>query len=143
MTDWKDSIGKITKIIAAIGGLLAAIWLVWDNFQKIWKNIIIPFWQKLLKPLLKIVVFVLSLALPNGLIIGLLFRHVAFFYWKKNSLEFMVANPTVFLQLIILQTVLVSVYSFLWAIFLYPKLRTYLFHKPNKEQKTTISGGAE
>jgi hypothetical protein len=85
MADWKDSIGKITAILTGIGGLLAAIWLVWDNFQKIWTNILIPFWRKLLKPFLKIVTITLSLALLNGLLIGFLFHGLHFFTGKERA----------------------------------------------------------
>jgi hypothetical protein len=125
--DWKNSIGEITAIVVGIGGLLAAIWFAWGKWEKIWKNILNPLWKKMIKPILKFMIVAITLVVPNGLIIGFLLYRVALFYWEIRRVDFIITNQAVFIQLVALQTVLVSLYSYLWFILFFSKLRDWLF----------------
>ena len=83
-----------------------------------------PVWNKA-KPFVKVVTAVATLVVPNALIIGFLLRWVATYYFEAGSLDFLITNSRVFLQLVAWQAGLVSLYSFLWAIFVYPWIRTW------------------
>lgn len=145
MTDWENSIGKLTAILGGVGALIVAILYVWKNGKKLWKEILKPSWQIAIKPFLKFVFVALTLIIPNGFFIGYLFYRVAFFYWKLQSLDFIITNQTVFIQLVSLQTILVSLYSFLWSKFIFPKFIDWFYgHKKVDEQQNTnitFSGG--
>ena len=120
-----DTIKAIVTGAAAVVGLLTAILALIGKLR----NIVVPVWKKLLMPSLKVFVAPATLIIPNGLIIGLLMHRVAIFYFEAGSLDFVITNSRVFLSLVGWQTFLVSLYSFLWTILVYPRVRRWFVKK--------------
>jgi hypothetical protein len=113
-----DSVIKIVTSAGAVVGLLIGILTLFSITRKfLWS-----LWQRL-KPALRVIVAAASLILPNALIVGLIMHQVAIYYFEAGSLDLIVTNSTLFLSLVSTQACLVSLYSFLWGIFVYPKLR--------------------
>jgi hypothetical protein len=98
---------------------------VFGELRKFWQNTIKPTWRKTAKPFLKVVIAAATLIIPNGFFIAFWMHRVASDYLEIGSIDFVITNPRVFFQLVGLQTGCVSLYSFLWAIVLYPRLRTW------------------
>jgi hypothetical protein len=125
MADMNKNLQYLTAIILSLGSLFAAVgfaWRYWAQFRKA----VQPLWNRILKPFLKFVLTLATLVVPMGLIIGIIFYEIALFYWKKQSMDFIITNQTVFSELIILQTVFVSIYAFIWFTLILPRLRTWL-----------------
>lgn len=111
-------------------GLLAAL-LVFLSKPEVW-NSFLKIWNKIIKPSVKVVVAPATLVIPNGFIIGFLMYRIAIYYFEAGSLEFVITNSRVFVQLVGAQACLVSLYSFIWAIFIYPRIRTwFISDKPS------------
>jgi hypothetical protein len=128
----EDVTASWTKWLPLIGGTLGAIGLFLEIIGKLRpflealrRRVLRPLWKGPVKPITKLVVATASLLIPNGFLIGFLTFNVASYYFEAGSVDYIVTNPAVFWQLLAWQTALVSLYSFLWAILLYPKLKTW------------------
>lgn len=132
-----DTFRTILPWAATILGLLTAILVFLGKLRETWNNFLEPLWKKVLRPLLKVVVAAATLILPNALIIGFLMHRVATYYFEAGSLDFVITNTRVFLTLIAWQTGLVSLYSFLWTILVYPRIRSWFI--PWRPKAITIS----
>jgi hypothetical protein len=120
-----ETIKAIVTWAGAVVGLVTAILGLLGKLPKIWRNFVLPLWKKLLRPSLKVVVAPATLIIPNGLIIGLLMYRVAIYYFEAGSLDFVITNSRVFLSLVGWQTFLVSLYSFMWTVLVFPRVRRW------------------
>lgn len=116
-----ETIKSIVTWGGAVVGLLAAVLALVGGLGKIVK----PLWKRVLRPSLKVVGAPASLIVPNLLIIGFLTHKVATYYFEAGSLEFVITNSRVFYSLVGWQALLVSLYSFLWTLFVYPRVRRW------------------
>ncbi len=112
---------KIVASASVIVGLLVGILTIF----KVTRNFLASLWRRL-KPRMKLVLAAASLVLPNALIVGLLLYRVAIYYFKAGSLDLIVTNSVLFVCLVGAQACAVSLYSFLWAIFVYPRIRIWI-----------------
>jgi hypothetical protein len=114
---------NIVDLLTAFSGILATIAAIitssiviakkWQIFVNIAKN------SLLYKTLLKAVgylLFFLSLAVPNGLMTWFMFYQVG-----RSPLQ--ILEPVIFFSVILQTTAFVSIYSFLWGVWLVPLLR--------------------
>lgn len=85
----------------------------------------VSLWQRL-KPTIKLLLAEASLVLPNALIVGLIMHQVAIYYFDAGNLDLIVTNSTLFLSLVAAQACLVSLYSFLWGIFVYQRIHSWM-----------------
>lgn len=74
--------------------------------------------------------FLLTLIIPDGLIIGGLTYWVALKYYEGGSLEYILTRPAVYVQLAALQAVAVFVFSYVWMLLFQPWLRRRLGAPP-------------
>lgn len=134
------SISEITLYVVGLTALLAAIRGFWEQLRKVFKQIIKPLWIKAIKPYGKLCVAFASLFVPNGLFIGGLLFLVARYYWEADSLDMILTDRSLFLKLIAAQALLVSLYSCIWGIWLYPKMRDWfvVFKSEATEQPATV-----
>jgi hypothetical protein len=121
----EDSIKRITALVGVIVALLTTVLLLFDKTAEVWQRIIKPAWFKIMKPFLKFTIASATLVLPNAFMIGFPYYSLARFYWEIGSIDYIITNQIVFVGLITLQTVLVSLYSLLWGVFLYPRVRAW------------------
>ena len=112
---------KIVASASVIVGLLVGVLTIF----KVTRDFLAWLWQRL-KPALKLVLAAASLVLPNALIVGLLLYRVAIYYFEAGSLDLIVTNSVLFVCLVGAQACAVSLYSFLWAIFVYPRIRIWI-----------------
>lgn len=106
MNNLEDLLGKIKFL----GSILGAIVVLLGYLAHI---------CKFLKPLLALIVFLGTIIIPNGLLVWL-WLYVA----GMNSNR--IGETRVFLSLITQLTAAVSVYTFCWGKWLYPKLNPWL-----------------
>ena len=123
----------ITLIGAALGVVVVALQIM-DRLvpflRWIHSRIVNPVWNGPLKPLVKLFIAIASIVIPNGLFIGFWTFYIGDYYYQMGMADYIVTNPAVFWQLLAWQTALVSIYSFLWAIFLFPKVKAwFVFRK--------------
>lgn len=111
----------IVTSAGAVVGLLIGILTIF----KATRDPLASLWQRL-KPAMKFLLAAASLVLPNALIVGLLTHQVALYYFDAGSLDLIVTDRSLFLSLVGAQACLVSLYSFLWAIFVYPRMRQWI-----------------
>jgi hypothetical protein len=116
-----DSLKQFVTWTSATVALLGGIMALFKETRRFLKWI----WLQL-KPAIKIVLATASLILPNALIVGLLMNRFAIYYYEAGSLDLIVTNSMVFLSLVGAQACLVSLYSFFWGIFAYPRIRKWL-----------------
>lgn len=117
--------GIITASAAIITGTLKIIQML-PKLLGIIKN---SFAYKALLNGIKYLLFFLSLALPNGMLVWLMMFEVA-----KNIKR--ILEPVVFFAVIIQITLFVSVYSFLWGTWLVPIFRRLFETQENKLEIT-------
>jgi hypothetical protein len=98
-----------------------------------------------MKPLIKcFAALLLTLLIPNGLIIGFFMYWVATYYWEVGRVELLITNQDVFLILIGQQTFFVSIYSLVWAAFIYPRISSWLrFWKTLSQTRPSQTGTVE
>ena len=120
---------KWVTLIGAILGVVIVALQIMDRlvpFLKwIQRRMLKPVWNGPVKPLVKLLIAIASIVVPNGLFIGFWTFYIGNYYFQIGMADYLVTNPAVFWQLLAWQTGLVSIYSFLWAIFLYPKIKGY------------------
>lgn len=110
ITKW---LATMTIAIGAITGLIIAV-------KRFWKEIK-PFWDNIVKPVLKFVAIALTLILPNGIIVWYFIFRIA------EDWAPIISNSDVFLPVVAWLTISVSVYSLFWGMWLYPTiLRSFL-----------------
>jgi hypothetical protein len=101
MTNW-DEIAKtlegIAKVIGGVALILTTILTLSGKLGEIWNRILKPLWNKILKPSMKLLAFLGTQIIPNGIIVWLLLYVAA-----KNSNRLM--EPLVFLSLIAQATI--------------------------------------
>jgi len=116
-----DYFMKLVASAGAVVGLLVGILAIFkatrDFLASVWRG---------LRPAMKLVLSAASLVLPNALIVGFLLYRVAIYYFEAGSLDLIVTNSNLFISLVAIQAFLVSLYSFLWAIFVYPRIRKWV-----------------
>lgn len=64
-------------------------------------------------------------------------HQVAIYYFDAGSLDLIATNSTLLLSLVGGQACLVSLYSFLWGIFAYPKVRRWVGQKAGAKVEVT------
>ena len=128
----EDVTASWLKWMALIGGTLGVVgaglqlmhqlapFLKWTQ-----RRILHPVWNGLLKRLAKLFIAIASIVIPNGFFIGGWTFYIGGYYYQLGRADYIVTNPVVFWQLLACQTALVSVYSFFWAILLYPKVKAW------------------
>jgi hypothetical protein len=124
-----ETIKAIVTWAAAVVGLLTAILALIGK--------LVPLWKKVLRPSLKVIVAPATLIIPNGLIIGFLMHRVATYYFEAGSLDFVITNSRVFFSLVGWQALLVSLYSFFWTLFVYPRVRRWFVSEKSNSQAPT------
>jgi hypothetical protein len=82
------------------------------------------------RPFLTLLLTLLTLFVPNGLVLWLCTYRVALYYYVGGSPDYLVTRPEVLIQLAALQAVLVSAYSVFWSAVIYPVLRWLLDGPP-------------
>ena len=112
---------KFVASAGAIVGLLVGILTIF----KVTREFVASVWQRL-KPAMKLLLGAASLVVPNALIVGILMYRVAIYYFEAGSLDLIVTNSVLFGWLVGGQALLVSLYSFVWAIFFYPRIRAWV-----------------
>ena len=80
------------------------------------------FWNKVLKPILKIITALASLIIPFGSIIWYLI------YWIARNQDVFLES-IVLIQLLVLPTISLSLYSLFWSIVIYPRFILPWFKK--------------
>ncbi|HET8671277.1 MAG TPA: hypothetical protein VFM05_11815 [Candidatus Saccharimonadales bacterium] len=123
------TLGVVALILQIIGQLIPALkWLL--------RRVLKPAWNGPVQPLVKLILAMASIIIPNAAFIGFWTFIVAGYYSKIGRPDYLVTNPIVFWRLLAWQTALVSIYSFLWAILLYPKIKTwFVFWKKSSLRK--------
>jgi hypothetical protein len=124
------SLRGVTEWLIALAAIIGAITTLVIAIKKFWKEIE-PFWHNVLKPVLKIVAVLLTLIIPNGIIIW------AFILYIAVNLTPGIKNRDVFLSVVFWLTICVSVCSLIWGMWFYPVLIRPWFNK-NQE---SIEGG--
>ncbi|HEX8138349.1 MAG TPA: hypothetical protein VF544_12225 [Pyrinomonadaceae bacterium] len=130
---------EITKYLVAIAAIVGAIAALSEQLVKLSNILVKPLWNKIKIPLFKILVRPAALIVPNGVIIGGALFWVATEYQAAGNLDYMITNKRVFLQLVALQAVAVSLYSFLWSTFIAPRMRNLINRWRSKTQQKTES----
>ena len=135
-TSWAKWLAIIGAFLGVITGILQIVGQLKPMLEWLQKRILRPMWKRPVKPIAKLIVAIATLMIPNGFFIGFLTFNVAGYYFEAGSVDYIITNPAVFWQLLAWQTALVSLYSFLWAILLYPRLKTwFVFWKKASLQK--------
>ena len=135
LTVWATVLGLILSAF----GILTAVLTFLGRLQEFRDSFLKPAWNRTLKPFLKIVIASASLIIPNCFIIGFLMYGVATYYLEAGSIDFLITNPRVFIQLVAWQAGLVSLYSFLWTFILYPRIRSWFILGRTKDPATINS----
>ena len=133
------TISEITKYLIGLVALLGVIIALWERIRELLNKVVKPLWNKTKIPFFNFLVRPATLISPNGLIIGFFLFCVAAYYQEAGSLDYMISNERVFLQLIALQAVAVSLYSFLWSTFIDPRMRKLISRWRSEAQKKTES----
>lgn len=124
-----NNILQILKIIGAILVALATIITATLTIYKGWiwvcNTIVKPFWNKVLKPCVKILIFVGTQVIPISIIVWIMLYVAA-----TNSDR--LTEPSVFLSLIVQATMLISLYSIGWGMWIWPFLLQPLFVKQKR-----------
>lgn len=131
-----DTIKLILGLAAAVLGLLGAI-LGFLSKPEAWRNFLEPLWMKGVRPILRVVIALATLIIPNGLIVGFLMHRISTYYFDAGSLDLVITNSRVFLSLVGWQTLLVSLYSLLWTILVYPRVRRWFISEKSDSQALT------
>lgn len=135
-TAWTKWLGIITATLGVVALILQIIGQLRPFLSWFRRRVLKSAWDGPVKPLAKLVTATASMAVPNGFFIGFWTFNVASYYFEMGRVDYLVTSPTVFWQLLAWQTALVSIYSFLWAILLYPKIRTwFVFWKRSSLKK--------
>lgn len=128
----EDMTASWLKWMALIGGTLGVVGAglqLMDRLVPVLKwiqrRILNPVWNGPLKPLAKLFIAIASIVIPNGFFIGWWTFYIGGYYYQLGMADYIVTNPAVFWQLLAWQTALVSIYSFFWAIFLYPRIKAW------------------
>jgi len=103
-----------TGVIAAITGLITAVAALTGQLEQMYKKVLLPLWRRVLWPLLKSVAILLTLVVPNGVIVWI------FIYWIAEQLTSVIKNIDVFLFMVVSLTLVISIYSLFWGLWLYP-----------------------
>jgi hypothetical protein len=85
-------------------------------------------WEKLIYPLLKRMLFFLTQALPNGLIVWWVL------YWAAEH-PARLTEPGVFLSLLGQATLLASIYGIFWGMVVYPSVKCLIAPSSPEKQK--------
>jgi hypothetical protein len=131
-----DSTEVLGKTILLVGTLLGSILLIARNFVEICK--VLKEIYVTLKPFWAVLLFCGTIVIPNGIFV---------WYWMyvaaTNSSRIMEAQ--VFILLTVELTSVVSIYTFCWGKWIYPKLRVWLIRqlqtvksRPNGDKKERI-----
>jgi len=92
-------------------------------------------WNRILKPSFKLLVFLGTLVVPNGVIVWL-------FLYRAAENPNRLAEPPVFLSLIAQATIVISLYTVIWGMWLYPRLRPLLLGQKQSVQQSSGSSQA-
>ena len=133
------TIAEITAYLIGLVTLLGVIIALWERIGELLNRVVKPLWNKTKIPLFKFLVRPAALISPNGVIIGLSLFWVATYYREADSLDYMISNERVFLQLVALQAVGVSLYSCLWSTFVDRWIRNRISRWRSEAQKNTES----
>lgn len=109
----------IAAILTSITAILVGILALFGKLTEVWNTILKPLWNRVLKPFTKLVAFLTSLIIPNGLIIW-------FFLDLAVKNQNRLGERMVILVLIAQSTTTISLYTLLWGMWLYPLLRSLL-----------------
>lgn len=135
ITTWTKRFGLIAAGLGVVGLILQLLGI--PSLKWFWDNVLKRAWNGPLKPLAKFLVAVATLVAPIGLVIGFWTFKLARYYYESGSVDY-VPNATVFWRLLAWQTVLVSIYSFVWTTWFYPKLRAwFVFWRLSPKKGTT------
>lgn len=118
----EELLKKFGIIISIIVALLTAIKIL----KEIWPAFLTRLWRRIIYPMLKLLIAVATLILPIGCIIGFIMYRVAAYYLESGRPDYIITNQSVFVQLVTLQAVLVSIYSYLWTILVYSRISSWL-----------------
>ena len=134
---WTKRFGLIAAALGVVALILQLLGI--PSLKWLWDNVLKPAWNGPLKPLAKLTVATASLAVPIGFVIGFWTFKLANYYYESGSVDY-VPDAVVFWKLLAWQTTLVSIYSLLWTIWLYPKIRAWfvLWKFPPKKGKTDV-----
>ena len=121
-----EQFDRIIKILGSIGGIIAAIIAVlggllalFGKLGEVWERILRPTWNKLQKPILIFLIVLATVGIPDGFMVWLVMYVVA-----QNADR--IRDPTVFLSLTFQLTVILSLYTVFWGLWLYPRLKPWL-----------------
>lgn len=115
-TDLVGILSSFALVLGAIAGIITSSIVIARRLPILLKLVKDSFlYRSLLKGIIYLLYF-LSLAIPNGLLVWFMVFQVG-----KNARQ--ILNPVVFFSVIIQITMLVSVYSFVWGAWLAPLLR--------------------
>ena len=133
--NWSEiakALEETAKVIGGIALILTAILTLFGKLGETWNKILKPLWYKILKPSIKLLAFLGTQIIPNGIIVWILLYSAA-----GNSIR--LAEPQVFLSLITQATVAVSLYAIVWGIWLCPWLRPLLVNQKRSAQQSSGS----
>jgi len=116
LKDAEKVIEACTKIIIAITAPLVAIAAFLGKLGEMWEKVLKPLWNKVLRPFSRFTAISLTLIIPNGIIIWI------FVYWVAEDLTPIIRNREVFSFVVACLTAIVSAYSLLWGMRLYPAM---------------------
>lgn len=121
----------LLKVLGLIAAILAALILILkyleeliDSVERLGTKISKHSPGRFIRPLLRFIVALATLALPIWLIIGAWFYTVGVAYMEAGALEQLIVDTRTFATLVTLQTLCVALYALAWAIWLLP----WVFH---------------
>jgi len=135
MNDVNNVIATLTTIgviLTAVAGAITGILAVFGKLTEVWNTIVKPFWSKVLKPCVKILIFMGTQVVPNGIIVWTVLYRAA-----ENSNR--LTEPSVFLSLIAQATIFISLYAIVWGMWLFPWLQPLLVMQKRKAQQLSSS----
>jgi hypothetical protein len=134
-----EDLKEITAIIASLAALVGAIFGLIVYLRKLIR-ILKRYLRKegnIVVPLLKFFAASATLLIPNGIWIWLVMYWMAVYYREAGGVDFITTDQVVFTLLIVSQAGSVSIYSYLWSILLYPRIRRWFISgKPEAQQQT-------
>jgi hypothetical protein len=122
---WTKFIGLIAAALGVVALVLQIIGQLKPFLKWLATKVLQPAWHGPLQPLVKLLGATASLVMPIAVFIGYWTFNVASYYFESGNVDYIVTNPAVFWRLLAWQTTLVSIYSFLWTILLYPRIKTW------------------
>lgn len=91
MTISLDTIKTLAAWLLAISALVGAILALLGKLKTVWIYVLRPAFRKV-KPVLKVIAVLATLVIPNALIIGLVMRLIATYYFEADSLELIMSS---------------------------------------------------